>query len=88
MQASQKPTLSRALYMILFSIIGRFVSIIVFFAAIFQFMYTWIYEKPNEKVLDFTAPLSEFAKEIIAYIAFNSEEKPWPMGEWPKQADS
>ncbi len=84
METSQKPSLVRLVYMILFSLIGRFVSIIVFFAAIFQFVYAWIYDAPNEKVLTFTKSLSEFAKEIIAYVAFNTEEKPWPIGEWPK----
>jgi len=84
MENSQKPSLVRLMYMILFSIIGRFVSLIVFFAAIFQFIYAWIYSKPNEKVLEFTQGLSEFAKQIIVYVAFNTEEKPWPIGEWPK----
>ncbi|MCH9812687.1 MAG: DUF4389 domain-containing protein [Epsilonproteobacteria bacterium] len=84
MQDSQKPSLVRLVYMILFSIIGRFVSVVVFFAAIFQFVYAWIYDAPNEKVLKFTGELAEFAKEIVSYIGFNTEEKPWPLGEWPK----
>ena len=84
MKNSQKPSLVRLVYMILFSIIGRFVSFIVFFAAIFQFIYAWIYSEPNGKVLEFTHDLSEFAKQIIAYVAFNTENKPWPIGEWPK----
>jgi hypothetical protein len=53
-------------------------------AAIFQFIYSFIYSKPNDKVLEFTKSLSEFAKEIVLFVSFNSEEKPWPMGEWPK----
>lgn len=81
----QKPKLIRLVYMILFSIIGRFVAAIVFFAAIFQFVYSYFLDKNNVQVLKFTASLSNYAKEIISYVALNSEEKPWPIGEWPKE---
>ncbi len=82
---NKKPSLSRLLYMVLFLVIGRFISIIVFFVAIFQFIYAWIFNKPNEKVLEFTNSLSEFAKEIISYVSLNTEDKPWPIGDWPKK---
>lgn len=81
----QRPSLVRLAYMFLYAIIGRFVSMIVFFASIFQYIYAWIFGKPNEQVLAFTEALSTFAKEIIAYLALNTEEKPWPIGEWPKK---
>jgi len=80
----QKPKLIRLAYMLLFLLIGRFVSIIVFFAAIFQFVYSYFLDRPNKEALKFTDSLSNYAKEIIAYVAMNREEKPWPMGEWPK----
>ncbi len=80
----QKPQLIRIVYMLLFSLIGRFVAIIVFFAAIFQFIYSFFLEKPNQEVLKFTDALSIYAKDIIAYVAMNSESKPWPIGTWPK----
>jgi len=38
--------------------------------------------KANETLLDFTSALSEYAKQIIAYVGFNSDEKPWPIGKW------
>ncbi len=81
---SNKPSLMRALYIVLFLIVGRFVSMIVCFVAIFQFIYSLMFDKPNEKVLEFTKSLSEFAKEIIGYVSFNTQKKPWPIGDWPK----
>ncbi len=80
----KKPSLSRGLYTILFLVIGRGVSIVVCFVAIFQFVYSFIYSKPSDRVLEFTKSLSEFAKEIVLFVSFNTEEKPWPMSEWPK----
>jgi len=85
--SSQKPKLIRLAYMLLFALIGRFVSIIVFFTAIFQFSYSYFKGKTNEEALKFTASLALYAKEIITYLAMNSEEKPWPMGEWPKEQE-
>ncbi len=80
----KKPSLARGLYTLLFLVIGRGISILVCMVAIFQFVYSLIYSKPNDKVLEFTKSLSEFTKEIVVFVSFNSEEKPWPMGDWPK----
>ncbi len=81
---SQKLSISRVLYTILFLIIGRFVAIVVFLTSIFQIIHSWIYSQPNKKVLEFTNSLSEFAKQIVSFVGFNTEEKPWPFGEWVK----
>ena len=73
----------RGLYTILYLIIGRFISAVLFIIAISQFIYSWVIGEPNEKLLHFTNGLSEYAKQLVSYVGFNSEEKPWPVGEWP-----
>ena len=85
MEKSKKPGLPRLVYTILFLIVGRLVSIVVCFAAIIQFIYSFVFAEPNKKILDFTSSLAEFAKQIVSYVGQNSEKKPWPLGEeWPK----
>ncbi len=79
----EKPGIARALYILLYLIIGRFISVILFVVAITQFIYTWLSGEPNEKILDFTEGLSEYAKQLVSYVGFNSDEKPWPFGDWP-----
>lgn len=74
----------RAIYMILFAIIGRFVSAIVICVALFQFIYTIIYKEPNQKLLPFMEKLAVYAKEIIDYLSYTSDEKPWPIGDYPQ----
>ncbi len=82
----QRPSLKRALFMILFLIISRFIAIAIWFIAIFQFIYALIFGKPNENVLEFTKSLSEYIKQIVAYVSFNTESAPWPLGGiWPKE---
>ncbi len=84
MEDSKKPGFSRLIYTVLFLLIGRITSIVIFAASIFQFIYSLIFSKPNDKVLEFTSSLSEFVKQIVSYVSFNSENKPWPIDNWPK----
>lgn len=79
----EKPGLVRALYILLYLIIGRFISMVLFVIAITQYIYYWLTGEPNEKILHFTEGLSEYAKQLVSYVGFNSDEKPWPFGDWP-----
>lgn len=85
MEESKKASGERLLYTIFFVIIANIVSWIVCVVVIAQFFYSWIGGSPNEKLLSFSGSLSEYVKQLVAYISFNSDEKPWPMGEWPHQ---
>ena len=78
-----KADLARVLYTILYLIIGRFISMILFVIAVCQFIYSWLIGEPNDKLLHFTSGLAEYSKQLVSYIGFNSDERPWPVGEWP-----
>jgi len=84
MEEVKKASGERLLYTIFFAIIANIVSWIVCLVVIAQFLYSWISGSLNEKLLSFSASLSEYVKQLIVYISFNSDEKPWPMGEWPQ----
>ncbi|WP_373028952.1 DUF4389 domain-containing protein [Sulfurovum sp.] len=79
----EKPGLSRALYTILFLIIIRLISMVLFVIAITQYIYSWLTGEPNEKILYFTEGVAEYSKQLVSYVGFNTDEKPWPVGEWP-----
>ncbi|UPT77696.1 DUF4389 domain-containing protein [Sulfurovum sp. XGS-02] len=79
----EKPGIARAVYILLYLIIGRFISMVLFVVAITQFIYTWLSGEPNEKILEFTEGLSEYAKQLVSYVGLNTDEKPWPFGDWP-----
>lgn len=79
----EKPGIGRALYILLYLIIGRFISMVLFVIAITQYIYYWLTGEPNEKILEFTEGLSEYAKQLVSYVGFNTDEKPWPFGDWP-----
>jgi hypothetical protein len=79
----EKPGLARALYILLYLIIGRFVSMVLFVIAITQYIYSWLTGEPNDKILHFTEGLAEYTKQLVSYVGFNTDEKPWPLGDWP-----
>ena len=85
MEEVKKASGERLLYTIFFAVIANIVSWIVCLVVIVQFLYSWIGGSLNEKLLSFSASLSEYVKQLIAYISFNCDEKPWPMGEWPQE---
>ncbi|MEA3418090.1 MAG: DUF4389 domain-containing protein [Campylobacterota bacterium] len=78
-----KADLARVLYTILYLIIGRFISMLLFVIAACQLIYSWLIGEPNEKLLHFTGGMSEYAKQLVAYVGFNSDKRPWPAGDWP-----
>lgn len=84
-EEAKKATGERLLYTIFYVVIAKIVSFIICVVVVAQFLYSWIGGSLNEKLLSFSASLSEYAKQLIAYISFNSDEKPWPMGEWPQE---
>ena len=79
----EKPGIARALYILLYLIIVRFISMVLFVIAITQYIYSWLTGAPNEKILHFTEDLAEYTKQLVSYVGFNTDEKPWPVGDWP-----
>ena len=79
----KKPGIARALYTLLYLLVGRFISMVLFVIAITQYIYIWLTGEPNEKILLCTADLGEYTKQLVTYVGFNTDEKPWPIGDWP-----
>lgn len=79
----ERPGLARALYTILYLIIVRLISMVLFVIAITQYIYSWLTGEPNDKILYFSEGLAEYSKQLVSYVGFNTDEKPWPVGEWP-----
>jgi len=73
----------RLLYMALFSILYWAAEAILGVVIVFQFLFVLLTGSKNDKVLAFGAQLSTYAYQIFRYLTFNSEEQPFPLGEWP-----
>ncbi len=85
---AEHSTWIRVFYMIIFFIIYRIAEAVLLAVVIFQFLSRLFTAKVNEKLLVFGANLSKFAYEILMFLTYNSEIKPFPFGEWPKNTNT
>lgn len=78
----------RLLYMILFVIIWGVAEIILAGAVVLQFGFVLFTGDRNRYVLAFGKTLSRFFYDILLYLTFSSDEKPFPFSPWPSSDES
>jgi hypothetical protein len=71
--------LIRGVFMLLFFVAARLVSVLVAFIALFQFLCALIVRKPNNTARRFGKNLSCYLAEIVLFLSYNTERKPWPF---------
>lgn len=82
-----KNVLIRWVFMLLFLVVSRIVGACVALIAVFQLFYSLVLRKPNDNVRSFGRDLSIYLAEIVQFLSYDTEEKPWPFSPWP-QPDS
>ena len=80
---SAKETWLRALYMILFIIIFTVARFIVWIVIAIQFLMTLFTGKLHYKTLDFSSRLNAYIYQMLEFLTYNSETKPYPFSAWP-----
>ncbi len=73
----------RLLYMILFLFILKVMIVITFFSAIIQFIYKLINKKSEKSLLKLGSNLGEYLKQVIEFLLYKTETKPFPFSDWP-----
>lgn len=74
----------KALYIILFGVILEVIKLITWGVAILQFVMVLVTDKPIQRLLDFTKHLGQYAAQIVHFLSYNNNEKPYPFSDWPK----
>lgn len=75
----------RLIYMVIFMIAGSITISLASLIAFFQFLSILISNKPNENLLTLGKMLSLYIKQIIEYLTYTTEEKPYPFTAWPTE---
>ena len=68
--------------MILYIAVAYVVRLLILVISLFQFVYTIFMGIPNEKLVKLGNGLSGYAYQIIQFLTFNTELKPYPFAEW------
>ncbi len=58
-------------------------KVVLFLMVVFQFLSTLFTGKTNERLLGFGAQLSEYIYQLVQYLAYTSDDKPFPFADWP-----
>lgn len=75
---------TRGLFIVIYAVIFYFLFALIWLVVIFQFLMKLITSELNEQLLDFSDSLTKYVGQILLYITFKSEERPFPFSPWPK----
>ncbi len=79
-----KGTWTRGLYMLLFIVVNAFVRLAIQLIALVQFLLSLMTSGPNPKLVELGQSLSKFAFQIMMFVTYNTDSKPYPFDEvWP-----
>ncbi|MCK5454680.1 MAG: DUF4389 domain-containing protein [Calditrichia bacterium] len=78
----------RGLYMLIFIFFLGVAKVVIFAVVLFQFLTVLFTAEPNKRLVGFGQSLSTYQYQIMIFLTYNSEEHPFPMGEWPEQVKS
>ncbi len=80
---SRRETGFRLLFVILFAFIYSAAEVVLGVVVVIQFGFVLITRNRNQKLLNFGATLSKFIYQILQFVTFNTEHKPFPFADWP-----
>ena len=75
---------TRGLFIIIYAVIFYFLFALIWLVVIFQFIMKLITNELNQPIFEFCDSLIQYVTQILFYITFKSEERPFPFSPWPK----
>ena len=80
---SDKGAWLRLLYMILFGIAFEIAKFVTFFVAAVQILFKLFTGDVQPRLSGFGASLAVFLRQIVEFMTFRSEVRPYPWSTWP-----
>lgn len=75
----------RLLWMALYALALNFVVVpIAVVVAVVQFLFALLSGERNEHLRSFGASLAEFTRQLLRYLAYDTNERPFPFADWPR----
>jgi len=75
----------RGLFMLIFIFFMGVAKFVILVVAGCQFLAILFTAEENNNLLKFGKSLSVYDYQIMLYLTYNSEFKPFPMGDWPNE---
>lgn len=74
----------RVLFVLLFWIVFYVAQMVVGAVAIAQCVFVLITDNPNQQLLKFGDSLGKYIHDILRFVTFNSDQRPFPFSDFPK----
>lgn len=79
-----KDTWIRGLYMLFFAVVYSVTEIVLALIVIFQFIHLLFTRDVNGRLTTFSHELAAFIYQILQFVTFNTDDKPYPFAAWPE----
>ncbi|MFK7871773.1 MAG: DUF4389 domain-containing protein [Oligoflexales bacterium] len=76
-------TWKRGFIMLLFIICYAVAEGVASVVMIIQFLWVLITRQPNPKLTMLGCDLASYFQQLVLYLTWNHDQKPWPIGDWP-----
>lgn len=76
----------RGLFILVFGIIFYALYMIIWLLVVFQFVVKVVTGNINQNLMGFSDGLTRYAYQVLQYMTFQSEVRPWPFAPWPEGA--
>ncbi|MBD3648475.1 MAG: DUF4389 domain-containing protein [Pseudomonadales bacterium] len=73
----------RFVFIVIYAVVLWATSFVLTLVVVLQFLVVLVTRQTQPNLLDFSDNLGEFVRQIICYMTFNQDEKPFPFGPWP-----
>jgi hypothetical protein len=84
--AGRRETWVRLLFMIVLAVAYEVARVVAGVVVLFQFLWVLITGATNDHLLRLGQSLARYSYQILRYLTFNSEHRPFPFSEWPSGA--
>lgn len=74
----------RFVFMVLFVVIAVVTSYVAALLIVVQFIFALVKGESDKKLQSFGANLSQYVFQILSFLTYNSEEKPFPFSDFPE----
>ena len=74
----------RFAFMVLFLLILGVVSYLIVALVVLQFFWALIAGEGNDKLRDFGSSVARFILQVLRFLTYNTDDKPFPFADWPE----
>ena len=73
----------KVIYLVFLNFIVPFLG----FITLLQLLFSIASKKPNENLVSFSKKISSYIYQIINFITYSSDQRPWPFNSFPESSD-